>query len=100
MILALLPPATKLGQSNIFRSVFQEFCPRGWGVRGRGTCMAGGVRGEGACMAGWHTCPPSPGIYYEIWSMSGRYASYWNAFLLTNVQRKTMAVPWVPPSLE
>ena len=27
----LLPPATKLGQGNIFRSVCQEFCPqRGW----------------------------------------------------------------------
>ena len=25
----LLPPATKLGQGNIFRSVCQEFCPRG-----------------------------------------------------------------------
>ena len=24
-----LPPATKLGQGNIFRSVCQEFCPRG-----------------------------------------------------------------------
>ena len=22
--------------------------------------------------------------YYEMWSMSGRYASYWNAFLLLN----------------
>ena len=26
-----LPPATKLGQGNIFRSVCQEFCPRGGG---------------------------------------------------------------------
>ena len=28
----LLPPATKLGQGNIFRSVCQEFCPQrgGW----------------------------------------------------------------------
>ena len=25
-----------------------------------------------------HACPP----YYGIWSMSGRHASYWNAFLL------------------
>ena len=23
-----------------------------------------------------------PGRYYEIWSMSGQYAAYWNAFLL------------------
>ena len=28
----LLPSATKLGQGNIFRSVCQEFCPRGGGV--------------------------------------------------------------------
>ena len=27
-----LPPATKLGQGNIFRSVCQEFCPQGGGV--------------------------------------------------------------------
>ena len=26
-------------------------------------------------------CAPSPGRFYEIQSMSGRYASYWNAFL-------------------
>ena len=28
----LLPPATKLGQGNIFRSVCQEFCSRGGGL--------------------------------------------------------------------
>ena len=27
-----LPPATKLGQGNIFRSMCQEFCPRGGGA--------------------------------------------------------------------
>ena len=32
-----LPPATKLGQGNIFRSVRQEFCPRG----GLPHCMLG-----------------------------------------------------------
>ena len=26
---AYLPPPTKLGQGNIFRSVCQEFCPQG-----------------------------------------------------------------------
>ena len=40
-----LPPATKLGQGNIFRSVCQEFCPRGGGV-----CLS-------AC---WDTTPPGP----------------------------------------
>ena len=32
---ALLPPATKLGQGNIFSSVCQEFCPRGGEYLGR-----------------------------------------------------------------
>ena len=67
---------------------------------GRGACMAGGawqggmhgrggdhvwqgiVLGGGACMAGGHACH---GRYYGIRSMSGRYASYWNAFLLQNL---------------
>ena len=55
----------------------------------RGACMAwrcawqggmhdkGGVHGRGACVVGG-----MHGRYYEIRSMSGRYASYWNAFLL------------------
>ena len=38
-----------------------------------GVCVAGGMAG------GMH------GRYYEIWSMSGRYASYWNPFLLFDV---------------
>ena len=74
---SLLPLTTKFGQGNIFRSVCQEFCPRG-----RGACMAEGVHGRGACLAG-----SVHGRYYEIWSMSGRYASYWNAFLLLPAAR-------------
>ena len=42
-----------------------------------GGCMAGGMCGSGACMA----CMPPR--FQEIQSMSGQYASYWNAFLLT-----------------
>ena len=41
-----LPPAAKLGQGHIFRSVCQEFRPRG------GACIAGGHAWQGACMAG------------------------------------------------
>ena len=49
-------------------------------------CMVGGgdMHGRGAYKVGaCMTCIP-PGRYYSytIWSMSGRYASYWNAFLL------------------
>ena len=47
-------------------------------MHGRGLMYGRGcVHGRGACMA----CTP-PSRYYEIWSMSGQYASYWNAFLL------------------
>ena len=44
-----LLPATKLGQGNIFRSVCQEFCPRG-------PCMVGGHAWQGACIAGGGPC--------------------------------------------
>ena len=72
-------------------------CPQGGGVHGRGACVAGGqgacVAGVGACMAGgcvWQGGMHGRGAcvaggmhcrYYEIRSMSGRYVSYWNAFL-------------------
>ena len=46
-------------------------------MRGVGLCVAGGHEWWGACVAGG-----VHGRYYEIRSMSGRYASYWNAFLL------------------
>ena len=58
---------------------------KGEGVHDGGMCYegmhgggmhGGGMHGRGAYMA----CTP-PDKYYEIWSMSGQYASYWNAFL-------------------
>ena len=65
------------------------------GVHGRGACMAGGgMRGRGCAWLGavhggggghvWHAFPPGRYYGYGIPSMSGRYASYWNAFLLLN----------------
>ena len=45
------------------------------GMHGRGACIAVGCAWQG----GVH------GRYYEIWSMSGRYASYWNAFLFESI---------------
>ena len=104
----LLPAATKLGQGNIFRSVCQEFCPQGevwsgpWGLQ-----IFGGVGGWGVSKfsgglqffrggfskffflfffnffsppkipSGMHQPLPPPRR-----SIRGRYASYWNAFLL------------------
>ena len=63
------------------------------GVHGWGACMAGGHAWQGSlhgggCMAGGHCVrdmhtPPSRYYGYGIQSMSGRYASYWNAFLFT-----------------
>ena len=54
-------------------------------VVARGACMvAGGVHGCGVCMvAGGHAWLWRGACigYDEIRSMSGRYASYWNAFL-------------------
>ena len=40
---SLLPPATKLGQGNIFRSMCQEFCPQGGGGGGGGARCRGVV---------------------------------------------------------
>ena len=76
-----LPPATKLGQGNIFRSKCQEFCLGG--MHGMGACMAGegGMCGRGAWQGGMLGRGGIHGRYYKIRSMSGRYASYWNAFL-------------------
>ena len=69
------------------RGVFMTGGMHGRSVCGRGACMAGGVL-WGACMAGVHgrgvcgrVCMP-PSRYYEIRSICGWYASYWNAFLL------------------
>ena len=42
------------------------------GMHGRGACIAGGCAWQGGMC----------GRYYEIWSISGQYVSYWNAFLL------------------
>ena len=91
------PPAMKLGQGNIFRSVCQEFCPRGEFL-GR-SHRAGSLNQSGT--------PPRQVNPDYRWSMRGRYASYWNAFLLRNfntqrclrVYRHRAAVAeadWVP----
>ena len=45
-------------------------------MHGRGACMVGIMCGRGD--HAWHA---SPSRYYEIWSMSGQYTSYWNTFL-------------------
>ena len=97
-----LPPATKLGQGNNFRSMCQEFCPeggvsrprprgRGWGVwrRWGGGCLSPdtvgrlGVwpRGVSRPTLGWGWCPglhpggsrPTPGgVQAHTWGEVSR----------------------------
>ena len=61
-----LPPATKLGQGNIFRSVCQEFCPQGVSrprprvkVGGRGQVSRPRPRGK-VGGSGWGVSRPRP----------------------------------------
>ena len=81
---------------------WQGACVAG-GMHGRGAFMAeGGLHGGGCAWGDVHGCvhgghawgtwgdihtPPTPGRYYHygIRSMSGRYASYWNAFLFSHL---------------
>ena len=61
------------------------------GMHGWGACVVGGMHGceghvwlQGACVAAGGICGCGGGVcmgYDEIRSMSGQYASYWNAFL-------------------
>ena len=98
----LLPATTKLGQGNIFTSVCQEFCPRGW--RCLPQCMLGYTTPPGSRPPGadtpqsrhppeqtprtrqtppllWKQTPPPREADCTIRSTTGRYASYRNAFL-------------------
>ena len=105
---SLLPPATKLRKGHVFTSVCQELCPRGRAVHAcppPHTCpptthtpchtalprMPPAMHTYHACPLP-HThplCPPChacmPPRYYEVWSMSGPYSPYLNAFLLAFV---------------
>ena len=78
--LLYLPSATKLRKGNIFTSVCQEFCPRGGGAGGlpRGVCL---VCITACTEADTPRQNPPPADGY----CCGRYASYWNAFLLIQV---------------
>ena len=81
----LLPPATNFHR-RLSVILFTGGGGGGWGHAWQGgACVArGDVHGKGMCMA----CMPPPGRYYDIWSLSGRYASYWNAFLYYNLHFK------------
>ena len=74
--LFLLPPATKLGQGNIFSSVCQEFCPRGGG-------------GSAPLHAGF---PPAQHMLGDTAGKKRRYVSYWNAILFAALIVKTLSL--------
>ena len=57
------------------------------GMHGRGGMCGRGAGMVGVCMIVHVACTTPTGRYYEIWSMSGRDASYWNGFLFTFVLR-------------
>ena len=71
--LALLPPAMKLGQGYIFTGVCHSVNRGGVVPAPGGGLVPGGLLPGGAW---WR---PPPNSHY-----CGRYASYWNAFLLNN----------------
>ena len=61
-----LPPANEVCKGYVFTPVCQSFCSQGGGVPGQVHPRAG---------------TPPPAMHAGIRSTSGRYASYWNAFL-------------------
>ena len=63
----LLPPAKKLEQGNIFRSVCQEFCPQGM------ACMAGGHVWQRGCV--WQGGMYSRG--HEWWGCAWWGCTWW-----------------------
>ena len=68
----------------------------GWGRACMGgACMMGAyVAGGPASQGGVHDTQGPPGRYYgySIRSMSGRYASYWNAFLFRKLNIKEFKI--------
>ena len=84
----ILPAATKLGQGNVFTGVCDSV--HGGGVVvwswGGGGLIPGGLQFFGGCLQFFGGSPIFGGLQIfgnppPIWLMSGRYASYWNAFL-------------------
>ena len=86
-----LPPATKLGQGHIFRSVCQEFCPQGV-VSAPLYAWMYSPRPEANTPWSKDRHPPPradrpeantpPPRHSASWAAtSGRYASYWNAYI-------------------
>ena len=77
-----LPPANEvwgkviISQASVILSTGEGV--GGWRVVGFSACITGHMT-RGVCI--WGVCIRGYMGYYGIWSDSGRYASYWNAFL-------------------
>ena len=89
---ASLPPA-KLGQGNIFSSVCQEFCT--WGVCPI-ACWDTPWQGDSPSLAR-ETPPHHHSACWEIRATSGRYESYWNAYLFMKAVGQFSPQPPPPP---
>ena len=95
MTLSLYRPQTKFAKVmflhlSVSHSVHRGACVAGAVRMWRGACVVGGCAWQGACVAeggvcgrgcACHTRPPPNTTRYGR-SMRGRYASYWNTFLL------------------
>ena len=96
------PPQTKVWDKVMFLRlcVSVSFCSQVRGVgfpacitrhvteecASRGVCLWGYTSGGGVYIQG--RVGQTPLRYYGIWSISGRYAPFWNAFLLNNLLRQ------------
>ena len=85
----LLPPANEVCEGYVFTGVCHSVhrgraCVVASGGRGMHGCSLGGMCGcsGGVCMV---ALGGGCGFFDEIRSMSGRYASYWNAFLFSEM---------------
>ena len=82
-----LPPATKLGQGNIFRSVCQEFCSHQGAVHaGRYGQQAGGTH-----PTGMHTC------YLKVHNAHFRNVASLSGFDVSCIKKPTF--PWIEPAV-
>ena len=82
-----------LGQGNVFTSICYSV-HQGSGVvgsasKGAGSASRGRVCIQEVCIQGAGWADP-PNGYYGIRPTSGRYASYWNAFLFEKILPKTV----------
>ena len=94
-----LPPANEVCEGYVFTCVCQSFCSQGGGV-----CLSAcldtppgtdpprhppGTPPAHPALTHPSGKPPRRRACWEIWSMRGRYASYWNAILFMFVRRTT-----------